>query len=213
MVLLDKSFLESLPRRHLLNGICEIIKLAIIKDVELFRLLEEQGAHCINSHFQDDLGSAILEQSITAMMEELQPNLFEENLNRKVDFGHTFCYGLETHHEADLLHGEAVMLDIALSVLIARERKLLSKQEADRIFRMVDRLGIVLNAEILDPYLLWQCLEERICHRNGWQSVPFPSGIGNCVFINDVRLDEIRAAVESLRQILVENKDEIRQLR
>ena len=53
------------------------------------------------------------------MLEELQPNLFEEDLARKVDFGHTFSYGLETRHEAHLLHGEAVLLDILLSTVIA----------------------------------------------------------------------------------------------
>ena len=35
-VLLDKTFLKTLPRRHLLNGVCEIIKLAIIKDARCF---------------------------------------------------------------------------------------------------------------------------------------------------------------------------------
>ncbi len=34
-VLLDKSFFKTLPKRHILNGVCEIIKLAIIKDAEL----------------------------------------------------------------------------------------------------------------------------------------------------------------------------------
>jgi len=212
-VLLDKSLLETLPRRHVLNGICEIIKLAVIKDIELFALLEDHGVHCVNTRFQDDVGDAILHRAIEAMVDELQHNLFEENLNRKVDFGHTFCYGLETSHVKDLLHGEAVMLDIATSVLIARERKLLSEGEVIRIFDLVDRLGIMLNTEILDPYLLWQCLEERTCHRNGRQNVPFPDRIGNCVFINDIRLDEIQAAVKSLPHWLVEKDDKIRELR
>ena len=35
-VFLDKSFLKTLPKRHILNGVCEIIKLAIIKDAEFF---------------------------------------------------------------------------------------------------------------------------------------------------------------------------------
>ena len=60
------------------------------------------------------------------MIEELQPNLFEEDLARKVDFGHTFSYGLETHFEDALLHGEAVLLDIVISTMIAKARNLLS---------------------------------------------------------------------------------------
>ncbi len=133
-VLLDKSFLKTLPRRHILNGVCEIIKLAIIKDVELFELLETHGAQSIDLQFQDEHSNTILDRAICGMLEELQPNLFEEDLARKVDFGHTFSYGLETRHEADLLHGEAVLLDILVSTMIARARDLLSEDEASRIF-------------------------------------------------------------------------------
>jgi 3-dehydroquinate synthase len=212
-VFLDKSFLKTLPMRHILNGVCEIIKLAVIKDPELFSLLERCGADSIAARFQDDIGGSILDRAITGMLEELEPNLFEENLARKVDFGHTFSYGLETRHEADLLHGEAVLLDIVISALIARARDLLSQQETARIFRLIAGLGVALNADILDPDLLWQSLEERVQHRNGLQRAPMPAGIGKCVFLNDIRLDEIQSAVKMLKNWMVVNNDEIHERR
>ncbi len=197
-VLLDKSFLKTLPKRHILNGVCEIIKLALIKDAELFRLLELYGAQSVSVQFQNDEGCAILDRAIAGMLEELEPNLFEEDLARKVDFGHTFSYGLETCHETDLLHGEAVLLDIAVSMLIAKARNLLSFEDLDRIFHLIANLGIVLNTAILDPHLLWQSLEERTYHRNGLQRIPLPHGIGNCIFVNDVNAVEIKSAVAQL---------------
>jgi len=212
-VFLDKSFLKTLPMRHILNGVCEIIKLAVIKDPELFTLLELRGADSIAARFQDEVGGSILDRAITGMIEELQPNLFEGNLARKVDFGHTFSYGLETRHEADLLHGEAVLLDIIISALLARARSLLSEQDTGRIFQMIAGLGITLKADILDPELLWQSLEERIQHRNGFQRVPLPAGIGNCVFVNDVRLDEIEFAIKTLENWMVVKNDEIHECR
>src|SRR5581483_11882930 len=154
-VLLDKSFLKTLSRRHLLNGVCEIIKLAVIKDAGLFDLLETHGAQCVDSHFQDEAGGIILDRAIGGMLEELEPNLFEEDSARKVDFGHTFSYGLETRYETHLYHGEAVLLDILVSSLIARGRNLLSDEETERIFRLTDALGIELNVSVLDPSLLW----------------------------------------------------------
>lgn len=208
-VLLDRAFLKTLPQRHILNGVCEIIKLAVIKDPGLFTLLEEHGAESVASSFQDETGGHILDRAITGMLEELQPNLFEENLSRKVDFGHTFSYGLETRHEAHLLHGEAVLLDIALSVLIAKTRDLLSEDEIDRFFCLLTRLGFTLKTEILAPLLLWESLEERIQHRNGFQRVPMPAGIGNCVFLNDVRQDEIELAVNQLKNRIMVKHDEV----
>lgn len=205
-VLLDKAFLKTLPRRHILNGVCEIIKLAIIKDAELFNQLEQYGAESIAVHFQNDIGGVILDRAISGMLEELQPNLFEENLARKVDFGHTFSYGLETRYEADLLHGEAVLLDIVVSTLIARRRGFLSEQETGRIFRLIDRLGIVLNTSVLDAGLMWHSLMERVEHRNGLQRVPMPDTLGNCVFVNDITSQEIETSIKMLNHwISVEN--------
>lgn len=208
-VLLDKSFLKTLPRRHILNGVCEIIKLAVIKDAGLFSLLEAHGAQSVEAHFQDEEGGAILDRAIDGMIEELQPNLFEDELARKVDFGHTFSYGLETRHEAHLFHGEAVLLDILLSTVIARGRNLVSDGEAERIFRLVDSLGYEFDASILDPGLLWASLTERTYHRNGLQRVPMPRGIGECVFVNDIKTDEIEFAVKNLEDWIAINYDHV----
>ena len=208
-VLLDKSLLKTLPKRHILNGVCEIIKLAIIKDAGLFCLLEEQGAQSVEVHFQNEEGDVILDRAISGMLEELQPNLFEEDLARKVDFGHTFSYGLETRHEAQLFHGEAVLLDIVISTLIANARDLLCDEETSRIFRLINDLGIELNASILDPSLLWQSLTERTYHRNGLQRVPMPNGIGNCVFVNDINAEEIESAVKNLEDWIAVKYDHI----
>lgn len=197
-VLLDKSLLKTLPKRHILNGIAEIIKLAVIKDAGLFGMLEECGVSCVDAKFQDGEGGMILDRAITGMLEELEPNLFEEDLARKVDFGHTFSYGLEIRHEANLLHGEAVLLDIIFSSMIALKRCLISEEEIDRIFKLVETLGFKLNFSLLDPAALWQSLEERTCHRNGVQRVPLPHRLGECVFVNDIKQQEILSAHQAL---------------
>ncbi len=201
-VLLDRSLLRTLPRRHTLNGVCEILKLAIIKDAQLFHLLEEHGVQSVEVNFQDEAGGEILDRAINGMIEELQPNLLEEELARRADFGHTFSYGLETQHEATLFHGEAVLLDIALSTLIALQRGLVTQGESDRIYRLIAALGLVLEASNLDSNLLWDSLEERIYHRNGLQRVPLPHGIGKCTFVNDVCRDEIELAIEMMQHYI-----------
>lgn len=197
-VFLDREFLNTLPKRHLLNGVAEIIKIAIIKDADLFAKLESCGRVCIESNFQDSPSKEMLNIAITDMLEELEPNLYEEDLARKVDFGHTFSYGLETQHEMHLLHGEAVLLDILLSCQIAFFRGLLSDSDVDRIMNLVRDLGFENKVDLLDTKVLWDSLNERIYHRNGLQRVPLPKKIGNCVFVNDIQRSEIEAARESL---------------
>lgn len=195
-VLLDRNFLKTLPKRHILNGVCEIIKLAVVKDLALFELLEAHGPASIASKFQDEISASILDISVGAMLEELQPNLFEDELARRVDFGHTFSYGLEIHDETQLLHGEAVLIDILFSSILANVRKLISDQELDRLFNLVIKLGINLDSQLVIPELFWNTLEERTYHRNGLQRVPLPEGLGGCTFVNDIKFQEIQSACE-----------------
>lgn len=199
-VFLDSTFLRTLPHRHLLNGMAEILKIAIIKDADLFSKLEVYGQFFIENQFQDVEGKKILDLAITDMLEELEPNLYEDELARKVDFGHTFSYGLETRHEIHLLHGEAVLLDILLSVQIAKLRNLLQELDVERIMRLVNNLGYKLNYHLLDTHELFSSLNERVYHRNGFQRVPLPNGFGNCVFVNDITMSEIDQARVELTQ-------------
>jgi 3-dehydroquinate synthetase len=209
-VFLDRTFLKTLPERHILNGVCETLKLAIIKDVSLFELLESHGADCVQTRFQDEIGASILDRSVGGMLEELEPNLFEDELARKVDFGHTFSYGLETRHETELLHGEAVLIDMVISSILAEARGILPKQQLDRIFDLIAKLNIPLNQHLVDPGLLWTTLEERTYHRNGFQRVPLPAGLGKCTFVNDIKFNEIQSACRNL-ETRTEINDTIRQ--
>ncbi|WP_417276630.1 sedoheptulose 7-phosphate cyclase [Castellaniella sp.] len=206
-VFLDASFLASLPQRHLLNGVCEIIKLAIIGDARLFERLETYGAASIATRFAHAPGEAILDHAVGSMLAELAPNLYEEELARKVDFGHTFSYGLETRHPHRLLHGEAVLLDILVSVLIAEHRGLLSAHETTRIFTLIQQLGIEPDLGVLDAEVMWQSLLDRIEHRNGLQRVPMPAGLGQCVFANDITRQELDAVLPALHNRMKEHHE------
>ncbi len=197
-VLLDKEFLVTLPERHILNGMCEILKLAVIADLPLFELLETHGSESIEAKFQDEMGAAILDRSIQEMICELQPDLFEAELARRMDFGHTFSYGLETGPDSHWLHGEAVLTDMLISAAIAKSRNLLCKANFERILRLVSTLGVTTVAGPVDAEILWESLEERTLHRDGLQRVPLPHGIGDCVFVNDVQRGEVQAACYEL---------------
>lgn len=193
-VILDKSFLMSLPLRHIINGMGEIVKLAVIKDKILFQLLEKEGVKAMQSKLQSSDGQKILNLSITGMIEELAPNLYEDNLERCVDFGHTFSPILEMYDVDNLLHGEAVAIDVAFSAVLANVRKLLSDDQLQRIFNLMKKLQLPYYHAGLKPDLLWEGVNERTYHRDGLQRIPLPSSIGQCVFLNDITYDDLANA-------------------
>ena len=194
--LLDKKFIATQDGRNIINGIAEIFKLAVIKDIELFELLEESYEQLISERFQ--LGAVpvrVINLAITGMIEELSPNLWERKLDRCVDFGHSFSPIIEMKNIVTLQHGEAVALDCLFSSCLAYVRGFLDMPTLVRIFKTARNLKLpVFHKDFCDFNLLKRALSDTMKHRNGNQYLPVPLGIGNYRILNDVTDDEIRAA-------------------
>ncbi len=202
---LDRTFLNTLSSRHLSNGISEILKMALVRSENLFATLESVGRDVLEDRFRGttpDLESAakwILTEAVHLMLEELQPNLWEAELERCVDFGHSFSPTIEMRALPSLLHGEAVSLDMALTTAISLRRGYLVDDEATRIYRTMADLGLPLWDPILESRgLLLQALADTIRHRDGKQRIPLVTGIGRYEFANDITDEEIRSAIHWL---------------
>jgi 3-dehydroquinate synthase len=199
-IILDKNFLRTLDERNIISGIGEIIKLAVILDPILFELLEKGSTTLIENKFQNELGEIILDRSIEKMVDELSGNLYETILKRKVDFGHTFSLMLESTSNYEMMHGEAVALDILYSCCISYLRGLLKERDLERIVTLYKNLNIPTWSDYLNSKHLWTSVNERIMHRNGKQLIPIPVGIGHCKFINDLSQKEIQPAIDILKE-------------
>ncbi|WP_037139178.1 sedoheptulose 7-phosphate cyclase [Rhodococcoides fascians] len=201
----DRAFLRTLDDRHLSNGLAEILKMALIKSVDLFELLETYGPRLIADNFQgtsgelDTAATQVIAESIHLMLEELQPNLWESCLERCVDYGHTFSPTLEMEALPALLHGEAVGIDMALTSALGFLRGSLGSADLDRILTVMKQLGLPVWNDVLDKTgLLDAALADTVRHRDGRQRLPLPVGIGGHHFANDVTPGEIASALKLL---------------
>ncbi|MFC5719941.1 sedoheptulose 7-phosphate cyclase [Streptomyces gamaensis] len=207
LTLLDRSFLATVDRRHIANGLAEILKMALIKDARLFDLLEEYGPRLLEEKFQgstprlDDAASEVVQRAIHGMLEELQPNLWEAKLERVVDYGHTFSPTVEMHALPALLHGEAVCVDMALTTVLAWRRGLVDTARRDRVLAVMRALELPSWNRLLTCELLADALADTVRHRDGAQRLPLPVGIGEAVFVNDVTREELAVAVDDLRRL------------
>merc|ERR1719464_466017 len=156
--LLDCDFFKTQTERDISNSLGEMAKMAIMKSAELFKLLEEHGPHLISSRFQardgaDDVPARVLRLSIETMLEELAPNLWEDSLDRLVDFGHVVgqCLEMEalgTQHE--LMHGEAVATDMAYMTVLSHVLGNISATERDSILHMLRRCSVPVHNPLFD---------------------------------------------------------------
>ena len=194
--LLDKKFISTQDERNIVNGIAEIFKLAVIKDKELFELLETSSEQLITEKFQfGAVPVRVINLAITGMIDELVPNLWERKLDRCVDFGHSFSPIIEMQNIATLQHGEAVVLDCLLSSCIANVRGYVDGDTLKRIFKTANDLKLpTFHKDFCNFDLLKKSLSDTMKHRNGNQYLPVPVGIGNYIILNDVTDDEIKKA-------------------
>jgi len=209
---LDKNFLKTLEPIEISSGLGEIIKMAIIKDINLYKILETHGAELYQSKFLEcEHADEVINRAVEGMKAELQDNLWEKDLERCVDFGHSFSPIPEMRSLFDvkvntLTHGQAVTLDVIFSSIISYMRGMLKKADIESIFRTTQSLNLPTgHTYFYDPNILMEALNDTVKHRNGDQNLPIPNAIGSYVFINDLSYDEIKKA----SQLMLEFNNEL----
>lgn len=190
----SNTFLSTLPKRHMANGMGEILKMALIKDLDLFELLEKEGSDC---------SKTTVRRSIQGMLEELEPNFMEQTLYRIVDFGHTFSPMLEMaslDSDYPLLHGEAVTIDMVLCMFISEELGMVSSVDVDRVLHVVEELNLPMWHNSLTYEMLEYAQTDITKTRGGKLRLPVVSGdIGSFDFLDHVESDVLRSAFDRLK--------------
>jgi len=187
-VLIDPAFLQSLPRRYLVSGVAEAIKMGIARDPTLFELIEARALDLVTSGFDEPAaeGRELLQRSVWGMLDELRQNPYEDQgYERLVDFGHTFSPALEAAMGFDIQHGEAVAIDMAMSTTIARSLGLIGADIWQRIVKVLKTASLPIFASRLDLQLCRDALVEARRHRGGSMNLVVPAGVGRVVFLKD----------------------------
>jgi 2-epi-5-epi-valiolone synthase len=192
----DPLFLKTLPRRHLACGVAEMIKIALVCDRRLFEILETNICEFLDSHFQEPTAAAdesILRAQLS-MLQQLQPNLYEHDLRRWVDFGHTFSPTLELRSRHELAHGEAVALDMALATALAVQRRICHISVLQRMIRLYHAAALPVIHELCSSDVLAASLHETRLHRGGNLNLVVPTDVGAGAFLQEVEPSDIDAA-------------------
>ena len=208
-VILDFSFLGTLPIDQIRNGMAELIKIAVVGNQEIFELLEEHGAALLHSRFGylngtpelQAVGHRLTYKAIQVMLELEVPNLHELDLDRVIAYGHTWSPTLELTPEPPMLHGHSVNIDMAFTATIAELRGYISVEDRNRILGLMSRLGLAIDSLYLTPELLWKATEAITRTRDGLQRAAAPRPIGQCVFMNDLTRSELDNALGVHRAI------------
>jgi demethyl-4-deoxygadusol synthase len=214
-VILDFSFLRTLPEAQVRNGMAELVKIAVVSHQEVFELLEKHGEELLKTRFGylngseeiREIGRKVTYEAIKKMLELEAPNLHELDLDRVIAYGHTWSPTFELTPEIPLYHGHAVNIDMALSATIAAKRDYITPEDRDRILTTMNNIGLALDNPVLDIDLLWKAGESITQTRDGLLRAAVPQPIGTCNFINDLEREELEEALAEHRRICADYPD------
>ena len=204
-VLIDPSFLDSVPLAEVTSGAAEILKMALVRDFALVQQLRQYGRELVSSGFASPsgLGADVIDRSVELMLEELGANPYEEyGLRRLVDFGHTFSTRLEELCGWQVRHGEAVAVDMALSSAMAAELGLLTEMDLREILTLISDLGLPLYSSLIDETVVFEAVEAATGHRGGALNLVVPTGLGSATFVErptDLPPDAVAASLSRVR--------------
>jgi 3-dehydroquinate synthase len=192
----DVSTLTTLPPDELRAGLQESIKAGIIRDPDLFALLERERDRvlaCEQGALLD-----VVEASVRVKADVVNADERESGLRMILNLGHTLGHAIEaaTNYK-QLLHGEAVAWGMIAATAIAVQRRCLTEPEAERITRLIRAYG-PLKRFSADPAELVALTARDKKNRSGGRSFILPTSIGSAVVVRDVTEAEILRAAQQI---------------
>ena len=115
-VLADVDFLETLDERQFRAGYAEVVKTALIGDVDLYNALKGSLQERFRAK-EPEAMAQVVEACVRFKADVVAKDEKESDLRRILNFGHTFAHALEAYGSyTELLHGEAVFWGISAAV-------------------------------------------------------------------------------------------------
>ena len=145
----DVSFNATLPVRQRRAALGEVVKMAVLGDERLLELVEEEGEAFARGDAEPIESGAVaemVERCAWAKVEVVTADAREANVRMTLNLGHTIGHGIEAAAGyQSILHGEAVAYGLRGAFAIATAMDLTTARRAERINRLLDRLGLGLE--------------------------------------------------------------------
>lgn len=143
-VIIDISFLQTLPEREFNSGLAEIIKVALICDADFFEWLEK-NLSLLLSKDSNALTYAI-EKACTIKAGIVSADENEKGLRTLLNLGHTFAHAIEhSMGYGAWLHGEAVAVGLVLAAQYSHYTQILDGESVSRIKNLLTKARLPIR--------------------------------------------------------------------
>jgi 3-dehydroquinate synthase len=131
-VIVDPSFLATLPAEHLRAGFAEIVKHGVVADAKYFDEARDFAARWPQSDVTPDI-LHLITGSIAIKLRIVEHDEHESGLRKVLNFGHTIGHAVEAATEFKVLHGQAVAMGLVAEARLAEKIGIAASGTASRI--------------------------------------------------------------------------------
>jgi 3-dehydroquinate synthase len=140
VVLIDPDVLATLPEREYRAGLYEIIKCGVIRDADLFQVLDQSAERVLGQ--EPSTVERIISAAVRIKAEVVTADEREGGLRRILNFGHTVGHALEAETQySRFLHGEAVAFGMRAATTLAEKTGNLGSRDAGTIQDVITKYG------------------------------------------------------------------------
>ena len=204
-VMNDFNLLATLEPRDKRAGYAEAVKIACIRDHAFFEEIERAADRL--AAFEPVAMKRLIRRCAELHLDHIATSgdPFESGSARPLNFGHWAAHKLEQLSDFQIRHGEAVAVGIALDVIYSRNVGLLEAATAERILKLLERLGFklfadeLLSADAGNHLQILNGLEEFREHLGGELTITLLLEIGRDTAIHAVNAPKVIEAIHELR--------------
>jgi 3-dehydroquinate synthase len=198
LVYSNLATLKTLPLNEIKAGLAEIIKYAMIKDKELFGLLERKIESLLNREKE------ILERVIFKCA-QIKALIIEEDEKEKkgkrtiLNFGHTFGHAIEaaSFYSRKFSHGQAIAIGMLMACDLAVSLGVCSDRVTERLETIIKRAGLptcVIGLKLKDILSSLQYDKKFIY---GKTRFVLPLSVGKVRVFEDIDVKKIKQVCQS----------------
>ncbi|HXB41843.1 MAG TPA: 3-dehydroquinate synthase [Bacteroidia bacterium] len=190
-VFVHEEFLDTLPERHLANGLSEIIKAALIGDDRLWRKFLRLKKLPSTKFISFIRSSVKVKNAIVIKDPE------EKNIRKVLNFGHTAGHAIESyylHKKKILLHGEAIAMGMCVELCLGKILKHTNPKTALQVFLYFKKYFVLKRFSVKEINAFLRFMQNDKKNQSGRFSFALVEKPGKAVINIHASTDEVKQA-------------------
>ncbi|MEQ1272533.1 3-dehydroquinate synthase [Acinetobacter ursingii] len=200
VVMADMAQLRTLPARELSAGLAEVIKYALLGDLEFLAWLEQHMDGLLAG--DESLLAQAVYRSCAHKARIVANDEKEQGERALLNLGHTFGHAIESYlGYGEWLHGEAVATGMVMAADLSQRMGWISTEDLQRTKNIIQRAKLPISCPKipLDEFLSYMAHDKKVL--NGQLRLVLLQQLGQAVITKEFD-------VEKMKQVILENQAE-----